>query len=208
MDFPVDSVILQKCKSCDDKTTHTEPSCWEPPISSACFSQWHSGVWKATVALAGHLSGQPHGPATPKSASPVHWLLQRKCCSSSQSWVRHPLSFLTWRRCISAPRVAAEHRAGSQECSINYITPPGASLAWKCQRRTAQDSNNEKSPGKASSNLWWRESVHLASPSAHNSKRGDSFWTLYVNYLSKWGAIQNGLPQAKIHRRSVEMADA
>lgn len=58
------------------------------------------------------------------------------------------LSFLTWRRCISAPQVAAEHRAGSQECSINYITPPGASLAWKCRRRTAQDSNNEKSPGK------------------------------------------------------------
>lgn len=104
--------------------------------------------------------------------------------------------------------VAAEHRAGSQEYSVNSITPPGASLTWKCRRRTAQDSNNEKSLVKASSNLWWREGVHLASPSAHNSKRGESFWTIYVNYLNKWGAIRNRLPRAKIHSRSVEMADA
>lgn len=61
------------------------------------FSQWHSGVWKAIAALAGHLSGQPHGPATLKSACPVHWLLQRKRYSSSQSLVPPPL-WAFWHR--------------------------------------------------------------------------------------------------------------
>lgn len=186
----------------------TQRTCWEPPVSSACFLPVTFGCLKShcstcrTFIRPAPWSGHSEVSLLSTLTSSKEALQLKPEFGSASS-----LSFLTPRRYISAPRVTAEHRAGSQEYSINYITPPGASLAWKC-RRTTQDSNNEKSPVKASSNLWWRESVHLAFPSAHNSKRGDSFWTIYVNYLSKWGAIQNRWPQAKIHSRSVEMADA
>lgn len=84
-------------------------------------------------------------PTALTSAPPVGWLPQRKLCNSTQSSVSaSTLCFLTRRRCISTPLLTAQCWAGSQEYSINYITPLGASLTWKCRRRIAKDSNNEK----------------------------------------------------------------